>query len=169
MVAGDAEAEARATAAERVADRGVSPSLIASTLLQHGRRPLQLVLPLRESVSKWGQGGRRVRVAGYPGALFPTWRYPMPLRFKLQLVVVADDGVTATEDLIFLDKEHERLEQLGLTLAEGKQLLREVQRRVLERQVKTFLATQAVCPDCGRERGTKDHKTLGLRTLFGKV
>ena len=93
----------------------------------------------------------------------------MPLRFKLQLVVVADDGVTATEDLIFLDKEHERLEQLGLTLAEGKQLLREVQRRVLERQVKTFLATQAVCPDCGRERGTKDHKTLGLRTLFGKV
>jgi hypothetical protein len=93
----------------------------------------------------------------------------MSLRFKLQLVLVADDGSEATEDLVVLDTEHERLEQLGLTLTEGKQLLREVQRRVLGRQVTAFLAAQALCPTCERERGTKDHKTLGLRTLFGKV
>jgi hypothetical protein len=93
----------------------------------------------------------------------------MSLQFKLQLVIVAEDGSASTEDLVVLDKEHERLEQLGLTLAEGKQLLREVQRRVLERQVMAFLATQVTCPGCGRKRGTKDHKTLGLRTLFGNV
>ena len=93
----------------------------------------------------------------------------MSLRFKIQFVIIAEDGTETSEELIVLDKEHERLEQLGLTLAEGKQLLREVQRRVLERQVTAFLATQAVCPACGRERGTKDHKTLGLRTLFGTV
>ncbi|MGH2353351.1 MAG: ISKra4 family transposase, partial [Chloroflexota bacterium] len=93
----------------------------------------------------------------------------MSLQFKLQLVVVAEDGAETTEELLALAKDHERLEHLGLTLAEGKQLLREVQRRVLERQVQTFLATQATCPDCGRERGTKDHKPLDLRTLFGKI
>src|SRR5207244_11060681 len=56
-----------------------------------------------------------------------------------------------------------------LTLAEGKQLLREVQQRVLARQAAAFLAAQAACPGCGRERSIKDHKTVGLRTLFGKV
>jgi len=93
----------------------------------------------------------------------------MPLRFKLQFVAVADDGSETTEDVVILDKEHEYLGQLGLTLAEGKQLLREVQRRVLERQVTAFLSVETACPKCGRQRGTKDHKVLGLRTLFGKM
>jgi hypothetical protein len=93
----------------------------------------------------------------------------MSLQFKLQVVVVAEDGAETTAELIVLDKQHEHLDQLGLPLAEGKQLLREVQRRVLERQVTAFLATQAVWPDCRREWGTKDHKTVGLRTLFGVV
>ena len=64
----------------------------------------------------------------------------MSLRFKLQLVAVADDGSETSEEVVVLDKEHERLAQLGLTLAEGKQLLREVQRRVLEQQVTAFLS-----------------------------
>ena len=93
----------------------------------------------------------------------------MPLRFKLQLVAVADDGSETSEDIVVLDKEHARLEQLGLTLAEGKELLREVQRRVLEQQVTAFLAVETACPNCGRQRGTKDRKRLSLRTLFGKL
>ena len=93
----------------------------------------------------------------------------MPVQFKRQLVVVADDGSETTEEGVVLDKDHECLEQLGLTLAEGKQLLREVQRRVLERQVTAFLSDETACPKCGRQRGTKDHKVLGLRTLFGKM
>ena len=51
----------------------------------------------------------------------------MSVRFKIQFVVVAEDGAETSEELVVLDKEHERLEHLGLTLAEGKQLLREVQ------------------------------------------
>jgi hypothetical protein len=93
----------------------------------------------------------------------------MSVQYKVQLVVVAADGSESTEDLIVLNKQHERLEQLGLTLAEGKQLLREVQQRVLAQQTAAFLAAQTACPGCGRQRSTKDHKTLGLRTLFGKV
>jgi hypothetical protein len=93
----------------------------------------------------------------------------MPVELKVQLVSVAEDGSESTEDLLVLTKEHERLEQLGLTLAEGKQLLRAVQRRVVQQQVTAFLAAQAACPTCGRQRGIKDHKTLGLRTLFGKL
>ena len=51
----------------------------------------------------------------------------MALRFKLQLVVVADDDQpVCVDDLVVLDKDHERLEQLGLTLAEAKALLLDV-------------------------------------------
>ena len=82
---------------------------------------------------------------------------------------VAEDGSESTQDLLVLTKEHERLEHLGLTLAEGKQLLHEVQRRVVQQQATAFLAAQTACPTCGRQRRIKDHKTLGLRTLFGKL
>jgi hypothetical protein len=94
----------------------------------------------------------------------------MALRFKLQLVVVTDDGEqVSVDELVVLNKDHERLEQLGLTLAEAKALLLEVQRQVLTRQPTAFLASRTACPSCGRRRGTKDHKTILFRTLFGKL
>jgi hypothetical protein len=94
----------------------------------------------------------------------------MALRFKLQLVVVADDDQqVSVDDLVVLTKEHERLEQLGLTLAEAKALLLEVQRQVLGRQIAAFLASRTSCPSCGRSRGLKDQKTVVFRTVFGKL
>jgi hypothetical protein len=94
----------------------------------------------------------------------------MALRFKLQLVVVADDDQQASVDeLVVFDKDYERLEQLGLTLAEAKVLLLAVQRQVLERQIAAFLALRTLCQTCGRARGIKDRKTIVFRTLFGKL
>jgi hypothetical protein len=42
------------------------------------------------------------------------------LRFKLQLVVMSDDQEVCVNDVVVLDKQHERLEHLGLSLAEAK-------------------------------------------------
>ena len=62
------------------------------------------------------------------------------MRVKLQLVLCSDDGQEETvTDLITLKKDHQRVEHLGLTLAEAKQLLKTIQQRVLQRQVDTFL------------------------------
>jgi len=56
----------------------------------------------------------------------------MALRFKLQLGVVADDDQpVSVDDLVVLNKDHERLEHLGLTLAEAKALLLELQHQIL--------------------------------------
>ena len=93
----------------------------------------------------------------------------MALRFKVQLVMIAEDGEETAHELVVLDKEHERIEQLGLSLAEAKLLLRELQQQVLERQVAAFLSSRAACPACGRAWGIKDHKPLRFRTLFGKL
>jgi hypothetical protein len=83
----------------------------------------------------------------------------MALRLKLQLVVVADDDQQVfVDDIVVLNKEHERLEHLGLTLAEAKALLLELQRQVLTRQIAAFLprarpapaAAEAVASRIGR-------------------
>jgi hypothetical protein len=78
----------------------------------------------------------------------------MALRFKLQLVLVADDEQVSVDDLVVLDEGYERLEHLGLTLAEAKTLLLERQRQILTRQIGAFLASRVPCPVCGRARGS---------------
>ena len=40
-------------------------------------------------------------------------------------------------------------ETLGLTLAEGKMILNDLQQIVVERQVSTSLLLNQACPDCG--------------------
>ena len=72
------------------------------------------------------------------------------MRVKLQLVMCNDKGDEETvTDIITLNKNHQRIEHLGLTLAESKQLLSTLQRHLLHQQVDTFLDTHATCPDCG--------------------
>jgi hypothetical protein len=93
----------------------------------------------------------------------------MTVRIKLQLVVIADDEEVCVDDVVVLDKQHERLEHLGLSLAEAKTILLELQRQVLTRQIAAFLATRVVCPSCDRPRGIKDRKNIVFRTLFGNL
>ena len=58
---------------------------------------------------------------------------------------MADDNEVCIEDVVVLDKQHERLEHVGLSLAEAKTLLLELQRQVVTRQIAAFLAARAGC------------------------
>jgi hypothetical protein len=90
------------------------------------------------------------------------------MRVKLQLVICHDEGHEETvTDVITLDKNRRRIEHLGLTLAEAKQLLSTVQRHLLQQQVATFLDTCSTCPDCGALLKLKAHGSRSFRTLFG--
>jgi hypothetical protein len=75
-------------------------------------------------------------------------RARMTLRFKLQLVVMADDEEMCVNEVVVLDKQHEWLEHLGLSLAEAKALLVELQQQILTRQVAAFLAAHVSCTSC---------------------
>src|SRR5215510_5196557 len=73
------------------------------------------------------------------------------MRVKLQLVICNDKGDEETvTDVITLNKNHQRIEHLGLTLAESKHLLSTLQRQLLQQQITTFLDTRSTCPDCGQ-------------------
>src|ERR1043166_3214989 len=90
------------------------------------------------------------------------------MRVKLQLVMCSDEGQEETvTDVITLDKNHRRIEHLGLTLAEAKQLLSTLQRHLLQHQVDTFLDPCVTCADCGTLLKVKAHASRSFRTLFG--
>src|SRR5215475_6322907 len=90
------------------------------------------------------------------------------MRVKLQLVMCSDEGQEETvTDVITLNKNNERIEHLGLTLAEAKQLLSTLQRHLLQHQVDTFLDPCFICADCGALLKVKAHASRSFRTLFG--
>ena len=90
------------------------------------------------------------------------------MRVKLQLVVCRDEGQEETvTEVMTLNKNHQRLEHLGLTLAEATQLLSPLQRHRLPHQVATFLDTRATCAACRAWLKMKAHASRSWRPLFG--
>src|SRR5437870_2403592 len=90
------------------------------------------------------------------------------MRVKLQLVMCNDEGDEETvTDVITLNKNNQRIEHLGVTLSEAKQLLSTTQRHLLRQQVDAFLNTYADCPDCGTPLHLKARSRRSFRTLFG--
>ena len=90
------------------------------------------------------------------------------MHVKLQLVMCTDDGREETvTDIVTLQKDSQRIEHLGLTLAEAKQLLTTLQQCVLQQQVDAFLASHSHCQTCGTPLQVKGSHTRSFRTLFG--
>ena len=90
------------------------------------------------------------------------------MRVKLQLVMCSDEGQEETvTDVITLNKNSQRIEHLGLTMTEAKQLLSTLQQHLLQQQVDTFLDRCSTCADCGALRKVKAHASRSFRTLFG--
>jgi hypothetical protein len=92
------------------------------------------------------------------------------MKFMVQLVVCAEDGrEEPVQNLTVLDKDGQRLEHLGLTLAEAKQLLATLQQQLVALQAAAFVASRSQCDDCGTPLQGKGLQTRTFRTLFGTV
>jgi len=88
---------------------------------------------------------------------------------KIQVVVIGEDGREETCELACLERTDLKPETLGLTLAEGKMILKGLQQIVVERQVSSSLLPKRACPDCGQPRYSKGNHTLSVRTVFGQL
>ena len=96
------------------------------------------------------------------------------MHFRVQVVVVADDGTQHCLPLTDLVRPASgeapvAVESLGLTLEESKGLLRSLQEVVVQHQVQSYLDQQRPCPHCGRRRPLKENHAAPFRTLFGVV
>lgn len=88
---------------------------------------------------------------------------------QIRAVTITDNGQEQVHDITSLERTELKMETLGLTLAEGKAILSEIQRVVVEAQTAHCVAAHRQCSDCGQQRHSKGHHDLPLRTVFGKV
>ena len=92
------------------------------------------------------------------------------MKIRIQVVIDAEDGeAEKIEDVARLERSSLRPEELGLTLAEARSLLRGMQQTIVTAQVGEYLARFASCPHCGRPRTHKGKHAIIYRTVFGKL
>jgi hypothetical protein len=60
-------------------------------------------------------------------------------------------------------------DEVGLTLAKGKDFLSELQRLVLQTQMEEYVMCARVCRECLTLRRQRDCRTRTIQTLFGTV
>jgi hypothetical protein len=81
--------------------------------------------------------------------------------------VTADDGHLETCEITSVERKDLKPETLGLTLAEGKAILKDIQEIVIQQQTAICLASYRECPDCGNPRTGNGYHDLSVRTVFG--
>ena len=91
------------------------------------------------------------------------------MRFKLQIVVDDENGAILTEDIITLEKSTDGGGLVGLSLAESKRLLKQLQEVMVSQQARQYTLSHRCCPVCNSKRRIKGTYDIQYRTLFGIV
>src|SRR5215471_17287700 len=79
------------------------------------------------------------------------------VKFRLQLVVANDSGHEHVQEVARIERDEVAMETLGLTLAEGKLILKRIQEGVVQEQIQAALLLRCHCPECGKARHRKSH------------
>ncbi len=74
-----------------------------------------------------------------------------------------------TKIIAVVERQDRSVADFGLSLAEGRALLAEVQSVLVSQQTSGWMAGQRICSHCGSLLANKDSRTIVLRTVFGKV
>jgi len=91
------------------------------------------------------------------------------MQFKIQVVVEDHLGETVTEDIITLDKSIDDESLVGLSLAESKRVLKQLQKSIVHQQADHYTEAHRCCPSCHKKRRIKGCYDIQYRTLFGTV
>ena len=62
------------------------------------------------------------------------------MNWKIQIVSIAEDGSQETREIHWIERKDLKPETLGLTLSEGKAILKDIQQIVVQQQVFSSLA-----------------------------
>jgi hypothetical protein len=91
------------------------------------------------------------------------------MKCTIQVVITTDEGQTETREIAYLERQDLTPTTLGLTLAEGKAMLKALQEVVVQQQMTAYLKTQRPCAHCGNLQGRKGSHTTQVRTVFGTI
>ena len=86
------------------------------------------------------------------------------------LQITAEDGTPEEiQEVVAFEKQTQRSEQIGLSLAEGKAMLAEVQVPLVRAKVASWVEPHRSCDVCGTRRKSKGSYPLLFRTFYGDV
>jgi hypothetical protein len=92
------------------------------------------------------------------------------LVWRVKLVTELEAGETTEVEVARLERdEHAGLANLGLRLAEAKQLMAAIQAEIVPVQVTVAGEHRRICVACEGELASKGHYTATFRSLFGDV
>jgi hypothetical protein len=89
----------------------------------------------------------------------------------LRLVETGVDGASRSVDVMTIDRLGDLgdIAALGLTLAQGKQLVALVQQEIVTAQSRDHAVRRPLCRSCGTACQVKDYRPHQIATLFGQV
>jgi hypothetical protein len=91
------------------------------------------------------------------------------MKCTVQVVITTENGQTETREIACLEREELTPSTLGLTLGEGKTILKALQAVVVEQQLTAYLETQRPCAACGSHQRSQGYQTMQVRTVFGTI
>ena len=92
------------------------------------------------------------------------------MKWTIKLVFEAAPGSSVEHELGIIERTDViSPATVGLTIAEGKTLLANLQEKLVTAQVQQHMATFKSCPHCGNACRTKGHYKSTLRSVYGKV
>jgi hypothetical protein len=91
------------------------------------------------------------------------------MKYAIQVVITTDEGQTETQDIASIEREDLTPTTLGLTLAEGKTILKALQAVVVRQQLTAYLETQRACAQCGHWQYSKGYHSTQVHTVFGTI
>jgi len=91
------------------------------------------------------------------------------MKYAIQVVITTDEGQTETRDIACVERADLTPTTLGLTLAEGKAILKALQAVVVEQQMTAYVDPQRPCAHGGHLQRRKGSHPAQVRTVFGTI
>ena len=94
------------------------------------------------------------------------------MRLSIAARLADEDGDTAEGGeavLAVIERPAWSLDELWLTLAEGRSMLAKVRAKLISKQVHRWLSGRLDCQNCGAALCHKDSRSTVLRTVYGQV
>ncbi|MDJ0718922.1 MAG: ISKra4 family transposase [Prochloraceae cyanobacterium] len=92
------------------------------------------------------------------------------MKIKIQVVVESEHGERQiVQEVTQINRDCLQPENLGLSLAEAKTLLKNTQQVLVKQQIAEYEKQHSSCQQCTKKLRHKDKRTIIYRTLFGKL
>jgi hypothetical protein len=93
------------------------------------------------------------------------------VKIKIQVIIEHEDEKLETieEEINCLQRGRPSLETLGLTLAESKEILANLQEKIVKQQVAEHVQRFQLCEYCRQPRRRNGRQKITYRTLFGNL